>query len=171
LCVKLPKELYFNLEDERSMPWKCDMPDILGWRVYTNPIESQNAVTLVCEGKCYKIIPFYDLYLAKKGDDVIMLNGNVLCTEIKRQALSSLDVTSEDKYEPDRAIVAFLGQPNECYQNPTYVEFTGELNVGDTILFDRKYRKIYLERLTYASKFSSTQLYLVVPRRRIACKL
>jgi hypothetical protein len=138
----------------------------------------------VCEGVNYKIIPYHELICAKreiwvdkwsvpqkKKEIVVMLNGYVLCTEIRKQALSSLDVTSEDTYEPDKAIVAFLGQPNECYQNPTYVEFTGELNVGDTVLFDRKYRKIYLERLTYASKFDSKQLYLVVPRRRIACKL
>jgi hypothetical protein len=78
-------------------------------------------------------------------------------------------VTSSDKYEPDRGIIHFSGKPNLNYLNPTWTDFTGELNKGDVVLFDKKYRKIYLERTTYASKFDSSQLYLVVPRRRIAC--
>jgi hypothetical protein len=154
-------------------------------------METLNAITLVCEGKNYKIIPYHEIYCAKRAVRVeaepfnyngvtyndhfkvetIMLNGYTLCTEIKKKSLSELDVTSGDKYETDRAIVSFLGSPNEAYLNPTYTEFTGELNVGDTILFDKKYRKIYLERVLYASKFSTEQLFLVVPRRRIACVL
>ena len=182
--VKLPKELYFNPEDEKSMPWKTEMELCEDDLVFSNPMEVLNAITLVCEGKNYKILPYHELICAKreiwvdkwsvpqkKETIVVMLNGYTLCTEIKKKSLSELDVTSGDKYEADRAIVSFLGSPNEAYLNPTYTEFTGELNVGDTILFDKKYRKIYLERVLYASKFSTEQLFLVVPRRRIACVL
>jgi hypothetical protein len=180
--VKLPRELYFNPEDERSMPWLTEMELCEDDLVWSNPIEVLNAVTLVCEGVNYKIIPYHELICAKreiwvdkwkgtKKDVVIMLNGYVLCTEIKKKAVSSFDVTSQDRFETDRAMIAFTGEPNKQYLNPTYVEFTGELNKCDEVLLDRKYHKIYLERVLFASKFDDKQLYLVVPRRRIAAKL
>jgi co-chaperonin GroES (HSP10) len=173
---KLPQKLYYNPDDtNKSMSWDTDMELKVGDTVWTNPIDALNAVTLVCEGKLYKFIPYADLIVARRivfENSIpevwtIMLNGYVLCEQVNKKSLSELDVTSEDKVDPTKGIVAYIGKPNKRYLNDAYVDFL-DLKVGDEVLFDKRYSPILLERQLYASKFDSEKLYVVVPRRKIA---
>ena len=63
---KLPEKLYFDKTDPRSMSWECDMDLEVGDLCWFNTIESANAVEILCEGKTFKIIPYSDIYCAKK---------------------------------------------------------------------------------------------------------
>jgi len=182
--VKCPQKLYFDPEDEKGMNWETDMALEVGDKVWTNPIESQNATCLICEGKIYKILPYSDLYCAKRWTEitgtsggfnqsgyfydgkVVMLNGFVLCRLKNKESISELDVTSEDKVYKDRGIVTYLGEPNKRYRTDDHIDFI-DLKVGDEVLFDKKYAPFLLERQKYASRFDENNLYWVVPRRRI----
>jgi len=172
-CAKVfrcPQKLYFNPNDEKSMNWETDMELEVGDSVFTNPIETLNAVSLVCEGKVYKLLPYHELYCAKRLNMVIMLNGYVLCLQKNKESLSTLDVTSESKVYEDRGIVTYLGNSNKRYKTDDHMDFI-DLQVGDEVLFDRKYHPFLLERQTYASRFDNENLYWVVPRRRIVAVL
>jgi hypothetical protein len=191
--VKLPEKLYFNPEDENSMPWDCDMELCEGDLVWTNPIESLNAVSLVCENKVYKLLPYSDLYCAKRSilikkttewdkdtmlpkdvrwydEVVIMLNGYVLCEQVPRPKLSELDITNCDTIDKTRGVIAYLGKPNRTHKRPEYSDFL-DLKIGDEVLFDKKYTPFLLERTLVAAKFSQEKLYWVIPRRRIVAVL
>jgi hypothetical protein len=180
VIVKLPQELYFNPDDNNSMAWECDMDLEVGDRVFTNPIESQNAVTLVCEDKLYKFIPYSDCYVAKRvgrhytymsgntnqEEYVICLNGMTLCEQLPRPKLSELDTVNNDTIDKTRGKIAYLGKPNKRHRSDAVADFE-DLKVGDVVLFDKKYTPFALERQKYNSKFDSEKLYFVVPRCRI----
>jgi len=170
VVVKVPQKLYFNPDDEKGMNWECNMELEVGDRIWTNVIETLNAVCLVCGDKVYKLIPYSDIYCAKRGDTVIMINGFVLCRQKYVETISELDITSGDRICKDRGIVAYLGKPNKRYRTTDYMDFL-DLREGDEILWDRKYAAYLLERQTYASRFNDKELFWVVPRRRIVAVL
>jgi hypothetical protein len=189
---KLPETLYFNIDDpDKSMPWETRMELREKDLVWTNTIEALNAVTLVCEGELYKLIPYSDIYVAKRewviygddrgddnshhfyrtpGIDVVMINGYVLCEQIHKESLSELDVTSADKIEPGKGKIAYTGTPNKQYLNPQYIDFI-DLRVGDEVLFSHRTPPWLLERQKYSSKFSQDKLYWVIQRRNIVAVL
>lgn len=184
---KVPQKLYFNPEDGKSMDWETGQELQEGDLVWSNPIEALNAITLVCEGKLYKLIPYQDIYVAKRhrwyssagilGDmdtvdtDIICLNGFVLCKEVHKESLSYLDVTTEDKIDMTKGIVAYYGKPNARYRFPEHSDFQ-DLQKDDLILYDKKASPFLLERTSYANKFSDNgELYYVVQRRYISAVL
>lgn len=189
IVVKVPQKLYFNPEDRKGMNWECDMELEIGDRIWTNTIETMNAVCVICENKIYKLIPYADIYCAKRTEThmapswdgswgvhpesttkVIMLNGFVLCRQKNKESISNLDVTSEDKIYHDRGIVAYYGTPNKRYITDSYVDFQ-DLQAGDEVMWDHKYAPFLLDRTTYAGRFDDKELFWVVPRRRIIARL
>jgi hypothetical protein len=213
IVTKLPERLYFNPDDpDKSMPWDCDMELEVGDMVWTNPIESQNAVSLVCEDKIYKLLPYHELYCAKRcikldislisenfsaedfikewqrsgqfiyemgskqpsteiiNGNVICLNGYVLCLQKNKESLSHLDVTTQDKVDKTKGIVAYFGKPNKRYIQKEYTDFV-DLKRGDEIILNHKCVPFLLERQLYASKFDENNLYWVIPRRGIVANL
>ena len=175
---KCPEKLFFDPTDPRSMEWETDMELEEGDIVFTNPIETLNAITFECEGEYYKLIPYADLYCAKRErwlskfdgkrtTDVICLNGYVLLSEVYHKVVSSLDVTSASKVNPTLGCVGYVGKANKRYRHPDYVDIQ-DLRVGDVVLFDRKAYPFRLERTSYNNFFSDTgEIFLVAQRRMI----
>ena len=180
---KVPQKLYFNPEDGKSMDWETEQELQVGDLVWSNPIEALNAITLVCEGKLYKLIPYQDIYVAKREKwvenkatmptchDVICINGFILCKEVHKESLSFLDVTNEDKIDMTKGRVAYFGKPNKRYRFEGIEDFQN-LQKDDLILYDKKASPFLLERTSYANKFSDNgELYYVVQRRYISAVL
>jgi len=166
--VKLPDKLYYN-KDGTGMPWDCDMdlmPEDFCW---FNALESKNAVEILCEDKSYRLIPYTDIYCSKRGKDVIMLNGYVLCKPVfvHTEHRLAVDDRKEDK---TRGVIAFVGKPNREYIRPEYVDFK-ELEVGDEVMFNPGSPVFPLERKSYLAQFDGNNLYNVIQRRRIALVL
>jgi hypothetical protein len=180
VVYKLPQKLYFNTEDrEKSMPWLTDMEICEDDEIFTNTIDSLNAVTLVCEGKLYKLINYSDIYCAKreiwvdkwsvpqkKKTAVEVFNGYVLVILTNKESISELDVTSADKLDKTKGIIAYIGNPVKRYLNPDYAHIE-DLRVGDKVLFSAKSAPFALERQKYASKFDENQIYYVIHRKDI----
>jgi hypothetical protein len=178
VAYKLPEKLYFNSEDkEKSMPWQTEIEICEDDEIFTNTIDSLNAVTLVCEGKNYKLISYQDIYCAKreywlnkfagtKKTSIHMFNGYVLVTLTNKESISEFDITSQDKLDKTKGTIAYIGEPPKAYLIPEYTHIE-DLKVGDEVLFNPKAGIFPLERQTYASKFSDKQIYYVVHRKNI----
>jgi len=177
IVAKLPEMLYYKKDDSHSMPWDCDMELCVGDQVFFNAIESKNAVEILCEDKNLRIIPYQDLYVAKRKrwlskfgnrwtEDVIMLNGYVLCSPFYTYNDSPLAIKTEVE-DKTRGIVRFVGKPNREYQNPNYADFK-ELKDGDLVLFNPGSPVFRLERMSTLARFDGDKIYNVVQRRRIA---
>jgi hypothetical protein len=176
IVYKTPQKLYFNTEDrEKSMPWLTDMALEKGWEIWTNTIDSLNAVTLVCDGKTYKLISYSDIYCARYritltkimfAIKVRMLNGYVLVTLKNKESLSGFDVISEECLDKTKGVISYIGNPVKEYLNPDYSHIE-DLRTGDTVLFNPKAGIWALERQKYASRFDDKQIYYVVHRKDI----
>jgi hypothetical protein len=193
---KLPQKLYYNKEDQQnSMPWDCDMELQIGDMVWFSVLESRNAVTVVCEGKGYKILPYRDCYCLKRSilvkseiwypkdneglylpnlsqrqdfyeEKVIMLNGFVLLEPIFLKNISPLAIENGE-IDITRGIIRYAGKPNREYVQEQYFDFP-VLENGDLVLFSPKTTPILLERNKYLAQFDGEKPYFVVQRRRIS---
>jgi len=184
IVYKCPEKLYYDEKDSESMPWETEMELWWGDRVWFGLIESANAQEILCEGKTYKILPYQDLYVAKRsfpgaeihhpnyfgGTDpyyeVIPLNGYVLCQTTNLKKMSDLDVISEDKIDKSRAIVRFVGTPNKRYKTKGYSDIE-DLQPGDEVMLEARTPLLFLERKKYMASFAGDNLYIILPRRKI----
>ena len=181
---KAPLKLNYTPEGT-GMPWDTDMELKLGDQTFFNLIESLNSVELDVDGKYIRMIPYQDIYCAKRimqypmittkqtygGIDpytkVIMLNGYCLLEQVRLPKLSDLDVTSEDHVYEDRGIIRYLGTPNRTYTVSKYQDNT-ELKVGDMAFIRPGYKPFLLERRGYFAQFDSDhKLYYCVQRINI----
>lgn len=182
IVKKLPTALYFNKDDrDKSMPWETECELQVEDEVWTNLIEAANSITLVCEGKEYRLLPYQDLICVKRKsyainmrtgektqltDLVVILNGYVLVTLKNKESISEFDVTSADKLDKTKGVISYIGSPVKRYLNPDYSHIE-DLRVGDEVLFNPKAGIFALERQKYASKFNDKQIYYVVHHKDI----
>jgi len=175
---RMPAKLYYNTKDPHSMLWETDMELQVGDMVWGSIMEFSNAQEILCEGRLYKLIPYADIYVAKrqKGmgvlsfDKVIVLNGYVLCQTVNRTKLSDLDFISEGQIDTSKCAVSYVGRPNKSYKTKSYCDII-DIKKGDTILLQPRTSFQYLERKSYLSSFEDDELFIVVPRRKILAVL
>lgn len=189
---KCPPKLYYKRGDNLSMPWDVDMELQVGDRVWFNGLESSNAVEVVCEGTTYKLIPYQDIYCAKrstmenlrdffcdlvvfnegtlKREEVIMPNGYVLLERVFLENKSKLAVSKQGEVDKTRGIIRFIGRPPKEYQRKEYCDIK-DLEVGDMVLLAPNAPLFLLERTTALSTFDGDNLYWVTQRRRISMVL
>ena len=174
IARKLPNKLTFGAK-EGDMPWDCDMVLKEGDMVWFNVIESKNSNEIVVDGTVHRVIPYRDVYVAKRRVgfewdgkpyyDVIMLNGFVLLEQVPIPSMSELDTLDHGVYN-DRGIVRYLGAPNRKYIRKEYTDSL-PIKEGDLVFIQRGYQPFPLERRTYLSEFSKDKIYYVIQRRRL----
>jgi group I intron endonuclease len=167
---KIPKILYFNPTDPKSMDWETEIEIFPNDVVWFGILESRNAVCVLCESKLYRIIPYQDLYVARHGGfngEAIPLNGYVLLEPRFCPVLSDLDHFSGETIDTTRGVIKFIGTPPKGYIRDNYSHIL-DLRVGDEVLFDKKTPLFMLERSRALCCFSGDEQFWVVARRRIA---
>jgi len=187
--VKVPDRLWFDVNAQDGMLWDTDMELLVGDIVWFNVIESANANEVhintssgINGGKIIRIIPYQDVYVAKRlmqypmirdkyigGIDdytkVVCLNGYCLLEQVEMPRLSKYDITPKGIFE-DRGVVKYLGTPNRRYQGDKYSDDI-DVKVGDAVFLRPGYRPFPLERVKYNSTFDGGKQYWCVQRRRI----
>ena len=165
--VRVPYSLYFNEEDNSSMEYITSMDLEVGMVCWFGIMEAHSSLTLRTPNHTYKVIPYADIFVAKKADRVICLNGNCLCQTTNKTKISELDVVSEGQIDTTRAIVKYIGKPNKAYKHPAYCDHP-DLKVDDVVLLNPRTPFLYLERKKYFASFDGDNLYVVIPRRKIS---
>lgn len=115
VVVKQVEKLTFWDEDKNSgLSWKTKLQTAIGDLVWMLGMASYSGEKLLSKGRKYVIVSYSDLYIAKRGDEIIPLNGNVLLSPILRVSKA---LSFEKKYIcPDWAIVAYKGENNTEYE-------------------------------------------------------
>ena len=167
--ISLPKNLVYDKRyPELSMEWMCDNELKIGDKVIVKYIAALNAEKyyhLIDENKeKYYLVPYQQIYLYIRNNEVTMINGYVLVTTIKQNIESNLHLLpkDDDKY----AIVRYCGTPN-------YEYFTGEydddiIDVGNKIILS--YPSANYKRLENSLHmvFDKEQQYIVLQRHQIS---
>lgn len=170
VIVKQVEKLYYNRKDiAHSMSWKTDLATSIGDTVFFHHLISKNCSEVVVEDKVYKVIPYEDLFVAKRGKKVVCLNGNVILQTVYKPKVSQFDIT-EPEIDKFKGIVNNNGSNNIEYQTKGLVDFKG-LKVGDMVLIDKNSYPFYLERSRYNSSFDSDTQYLCCQKKHIIAVL
>jgi hypothetical protein len=166
VIVKQVEKLYYNPTDTaRTMSWKTPLETKIGDTVWFHHLISKNCCEINVDGVIYKIIPYEDLFVAKRGDDVICLNGNVLLEEMQIDKISKFDVLDHGR-DNKRGIVRFNGSDVTEFQCEESIDMP-DLKAGDIVIIDQKAYLFYLERANFNSTFDHGKLYLCVQKKHI----
>ena len=85
---------------------------------------------LVCENKKYVLINYQDIFVAKRNEEVIPVNGNVIM-EIIDKTESALSYKKET-VDTDWAILRYVGKTNKSYESE-FQQDSEELKEGMTV--------------------------------------
>lgn len=158
-----------------SMPWDCDMELQVGDIVVHTFFERNDIVNIEVEdepGELYRLMPYDDIYVARRGDQVIPLNGYCLCEEIEKPPLSTIiDIVEAEPINTNVGKIAYVAKSNREYRN----DYTGiardldgnaDISVGDIIIKHRGDIHIRLEEDLHTQKFFDTKvLYFICQRK------
>ncbi len=141
----------------------------VGDTVWFEYLASVNCEVLLCGNRRFYIIDYRDLYVAKRGDKVIPLNGYCLCEPIKEEYESEFAKGVTDKFRTDRTVVRYLARPNDGYLPNdavygTYYSDNIDVKEGDVVSLRHNFPLYLLERLDMIATFSD-EPYYVVQRR------
>jgi hypothetical protein len=175
--VKTVDRLYFNRRDvKRTMSWECDMELQEDDIVWFHPLIAKNCSEILVDRTLYKVIPYEDLFVAKrwlwrdkwkgeKYEEIICLNGNVLLETIEQKKMSDFDVL-EHGVDEERGIVRFNGLDNKRYQAVGVADMPN-LKDGDLVVIQKGSYPFYLERFKYNATFDNGKMYFCVQKRFI----
>jgi hypothetical protein len=164
------------------MPWDCDMELLPGDTVVHTFMDRGDIVNIEVEdepGELYRMMPYDDIYVARRGDEIIPLNGYCLCEEVMKESMSEiLDVVQYDKddnlEEPiDKQVgkVAYVGKPNRAYRSgysgERDLDGGADVEVGDVIVKRRDDIHIRLEEDLHNRFFDTPVMYFIIQRKDI----
>lgn len=161
---KAPDKLYYSKDDPYSMSWKTEMMLKEGDEVWFNFISSTHSSGFNVDGEMYLFIPYGDCLVAKRGEEVIPLNGYCLLSEVKKEEVSFLYLAGTDDVDYQRGIVRFVGEPNEEYRVDAFSDGI-DIQEGDMVQIKAGFTPYRLERQSYFADFG--EILLVVQRRNI----
>lgn len=172
VVVSVPKSLSVDL---RSQMHECEMDLKPGDMVYHTSLDGMEAIQILCDGELYKAISYSSFVLAKRGDDILMLNGYLLVEEEVKEnkflSFTSVD-RNEGRSKPVDAVICYIGKRNSRYLidegNTRRKRFDSEenLNVGDRVYIPEAKRMWKLEEYAYAV-FDNRKEYRVIQRHQI----
>jgi co-chaperonin GroES (HSP10) len=165
--IAVPDHLKFN-------EWETEMQLKVGDKVWVNRLTILKAEKIYAggvSGTTYLHVPYEKIILAKRGDEIIMLNGNILLEPILKDQLKSDTIillpqfAQVEEYQ-DRGIVRFIGIPNKRYTEEHHSDDDINISIGDKVLLGRKYNS-KLES-SYHEEIGN---YLITQRRYIIAKM
>ena len=176
--VMVPEGLYYypglykHKKATESIDWDTDMELLPGDIVWHNFMELTDTYNIkVRDDKAlYKLLRYEDIYLAKRGEELIMLNGYCLCEEVLRERLSEFDVLDRD-IDKNIGRVVLVGKRNRSYRVRSGIrDLDGDdmLKVGDIIVKRRPDVHIRLEEDVHARfPLGEKKMYFIIQRRDI----
>jgi len=186
--VLVPPGLYYHKHSYshyqyggESMPWDCDMELQVGDTVVHTFMNRDDIVNIEVEdepGELYRMMPYDDIYVARRGDEVIPLNGYCLCEEVEKESMSDVleiilcDKEGDIEAPIDKTVgkIAYVGKPNRAYRGDGWErDLDGDMkvNVGDTVIKRRSDIHIRLEEDLHNKFFDSPVMYFIIQRKDI----
>ena len=168
IVMATPPSLYYNPKNSnQGMPWETSIEIKEGDMVWFDYFASVNCDVLKSKDRMFYVINYSDIYVGKRGDRVIPLNGYCLCVPVEKEVESELARGIGDEHEKGKVKVVCLGRPNDHYPSyqhePTYYSDRINIREGDVVLLRRNYKPYLLERMGEISTFG--QEVYVVQRR------
>lgn len=150
------------LKKQPNHLWRTTVETEIGDKVWFDYMVTKNCDTIITETNEYKLLDYYDLIVAKRGEDIICLNGYCLFSLCRDEVKSVLAIDT-GKYDARLGIMEYMGSCNGYYFDGIVDD--DYLSIGDKCVF--KLPPILLEDDYYAcfnmkEKYRISQRYNVV---------
>lgn len=150
-----------------SMPWDTDMmlqPGDIVWHDFMNAnncpvVESDNQ-----PDQEFKILNYFDIYMSKRVDNYIMLNGYMLLEEVCEKRKYESDLL-DPKVDKRFAKVYLAGEPNREYRANVTDECV-DVAPGDVIVKRKPEIHLYLESPDHCY-FNGDDIYIILQRKDV----
>lgn len=126
--------------NEYSMEWETEMNLKVGDKIcvdYLAALEAEKKFHVICDDIKYYFIPYQDIFLVRRRNRTIMLNGYILVYASKEKYRGKVIIADTLKKKDDNdcfGIVKNIGEPNLQYRNTGFAD-DDYLCVGDKIRF------------------------------------
>ena len=179
------EKIYYNKKDDpqKSLGWLTTIETKVGDTVYMDYCaiaqaygkllhkRDESVVTdqvVMCEDEIYVFLNYGNLIFAKRGDEIVMLNGYVLCEPVQETTLKdTLLLQIPDYIKTNKSNrygkVAYKGSLNRDYFDFDNSGDNFDVEVGDVVSFE-KYFDIEVE---YDMTKSLTKPYFRIQRSHI----
>jgi len=171
VVVKVPDKYIYS---EKPLPntgdWETEIEVQPGDQVWFDYLTGIECSKIECDDKLYYVLPYHTLYIAKRKDKVIPLNGYVLCSPIIRE-----EGYKEFKFEREEAkfaVVAYAGSCNKRYRSSQnklgkiFYHDDPEVKVGCKVVYGMSIN-LFLEQEEHSS-FNGNERYRIVQRRHLS---
>ena len=104
-------------------------------------LEEENGRLILDENNDpYFLIDYEDVYIVKRDDTIITINGYILVEPIEVKQDNNFKVLKDDNNSNRFGIVRHIGTRNKRYfgagkERDDIYDFKGEINIGDVMLF------------------------------------
>lgn len=140
----------------------------VGDQTWFNYFSSLHGTDVWVGKELYRLIRYDGLVAAKRGEEIIILNGYVLLEEVMEEKEDN-GIWSPAHKLTDRGIIRYLGS-KRVYDIPALTDDI-DLNVGDTVLLRKGAHVIPMERQKYLATFDDGKMYRRVKRSDIVAVL
>jgi co-chaperonin GroES (HSP10) len=169
--VKPPDHLFYKRGKVQSMPWDIDMELIEGDRVWSFYLAVQNAIEdkrfFKVDETVYVFINYMSVFVAKRDDQIIMLNGYILVSPHENELEKEYEHIVHEKKESQLGVVEHIGSMIREYKDPAKKD--AEVEVGDLVMFTKN-SDIPLEYDLHV-KFDKGKKFFRMQRSDIVAKL
>lgn len=91
--------------------WKTEMELCPNDLIWIKPREAAYCLKIITKSEVYYLISYYEINLTKRNNEIIPVNGLVVCSFIKEKIKSSLDWDKGNRYI-DKGIVEYVSKTN-----------------------------------------------------------
>lgn len=135
------------LNCRKDMDWETEMELEVGMRVWWQYLDTIYALETVGHsykdenGHTYLLIPYASVVCAKKGDNVLCVNGFMLCEPVTETFLKSVSIILPEHIRQDKsakfAILRHQGKRNTWYRVSVYHDHHESVLNGSVIVFSK----------------------------------
>lgn len=180
--VSICKKLIFNFQPgHSSLKWDTDIQIQVGDYVISYYLAALNAFMngrFISDqyNNQYLILKYDQLFAAKRGDQIITINGYNLLTPVKdieqkglRERMKKLGLLVPDSIRDTKKVamgrLKYAADPIRRYRDPAYRDFYDEIKIGDVLLL-RRNTDIPLE-YDYHASLEGKQVFYRVQRNHM----
>jgi len=160
VVIKVPEKFTYSEKPSLNTgDWDTTIEVIPNDLVYFDYLTGLECSKIECEDKLYYILPYHTLYVARRKEEVIPLNGYVLLEPIiNKEGYKDFKF---DREEGKFATVAYAGSCNKKYRNKQYFDDPA-IKDGERVIYG-KVSGLFLEEEEHSS-FDGEKRFRVIQR-------
>jgi co-chaperonin GroES (HSP10) len=140
----------------------------VGDQVWFNYFSSLHGTDIWVGRELYRMVQYSGMVAARRGDQLIILNGYVLLEDVEEKKGSD-SIWSPTHKDHTRGIIRFMGSKRE-YDLPQLTDDI-DIAIGDEVLLRKGAHIIPMERQKYLATFDNQRMYRRVKRSDIVAVL